>query len=106
MDKINVTMRITKDDMVKFFHKLFSDKNDLNEKSILGYASFLMMVITLVADVVSAFLGKPLPIHEFVFQGFLVITLGAFGIAAVDKWTVLKHGTGDKDEEQTPPPAQ
>lgn len=70
----------------EFILKMFKDENDINEKSIVGFASFLMMVLTLVVDLVTGYLGREMPIHEFVFNGFLWITLGSFGIASVDKW--------------------
>jgi hypothetical protein len=31
-------------------------------------------------------MGKELLINEYIFNGFLVITLGSFGIASVDKY--------------------
>jgi hypothetical protein len=42
-------------------------------------------------------MGKPLVINEFIFDGFLVITLGAFGIASVDKW--INNKNVKKEEE-------
>lgn len=72
--------------MKNFLKQLFSDDNSINEKSVVGFGAFLMMVITLTTDIVTGVLGKDMPIHEFVFDGFMVITLGAFGIASVDKW--------------------
>jgi hypothetical protein len=45
-----------------------------------------MMIATLITDVVTGVLGKEMPIHEFIFDGFMVIVLGSFGIASVDKW--------------------
>ena len=44
------------------------------------------MVASLIVDLTSGLLGKQLLINEFIFDGFMVITLGAFGIASVDKW--------------------
>jgi hypothetical protein len=70
----------------EFITKMFKDENDINEKSIVGFASFLMMVLTLMVDIVTGYLGREMPIHEFIFNGFLWITLGSFGIASVDKW--------------------
>lgn len=84
--------------MKQFIKHLFSDDNSLNEKSIVGFLSFFMMVITLITDVVSGYLNRPLPIHEFVFDGFLIITLGAFGIASVDKWINNKNGLKSPEE--------
>ena len=45
-----------------------------------------MMVIALFVDLVTGWMGKELLINEYIFNGFLVITLGSFGIASVDKY--------------------
>lgn len=82
---------------MKFFRELFNDNNTINEKSVVGFASFLCMVITLVVDLFTAWLGKKLPINEFIYDGFLIITLGSFGIASVDKW-VNNRGTKKEDK--------
>jgi ABC-type uncharacterized transport system permease subunit len=82
-----------------FLKELFNDNNAINEKSVVGFASFLMMVISLVVDLVTGWLGKELLINEFIFDGFLVITLGAFGIASVDKWINNKHNKKEETEE-------
>lgn len=82
-----------------FFVKMFMDSNDINEKSIVGFGSFVMMVITLIVDIITGLNGIKLPINEFVFDGFLILTLGAFGIASVDKYFIGKRGISDSDEE-------
>jgi len=74
-----------------FLKDLFNDNNTINEKSVVGFGAFIMMVITLGVDLVTGVLGREMPIHEFVFDGFLVITLGSFGIASVDKWVNNKN---------------
>ena len=78
--------------MKQFFKNLFDDSNTVNEKSVVGFTAFLMMVITLIADIVTGIMGKSMPIHEFVFDGFMVIVLGAFGIASVDKFINKRKG--------------
>lgn len=83
--------------MASFLKELFNDNNSINEKSVVGFASFMCMVIALVVDLVTGFVGKPLVINEFIFDGFLVITLGAFGIASVDKW--INNKNAKKEEE-------
>jgi hypothetical protein len=45
-----------------------------------------MLVIALVVDLATGAYGKPLLINKFIFDGFMVIVLGSFGIASVDKW--------------------
>jgi ABC-type uncharacterized transport system permease subunit len=82
-----------------FLKELFNDNNTINEKSVVGFASFIMMVLSLVVDLVTGWLGKELLINEFIFDGFLVITLGAFGIASVDKW-INNKGSNKKDDNQ------
>jgi len=69
-----------------FFKDLFSDDNNINEKSIIGFASFLIMTVFAIADIVTGYFGKELVITEFIFNSFLIMTLGCFGIASVDKY--------------------
>jgi ABC-type uncharacterized transport system permease subunit len=83
--------------MKKFLKELFNDDNTINEKSVIGAISFLMLVIALVVDLVTGWLGRELLINEFIFNGFMVIALGAFGIASVDKW--INKTKGNNDEE-------
>jgi hypothetical protein len=82
--------------MRKFFSNLFDDDNSINEKSVVGFIAFLMLVIALAVDLITGAYGKPLLINKFIFDGFMVIVLGSFGIASVDKWINKKN---DKDEE-------
>jgi ABC-type uncharacterized transport system permease subunit len=69
-----------------FIKELFKDNNDINEKSVVGFLSFTCMVAALAVDLITGWMGRPLEINEYIFNGFLVITLGSFGIASVDKY--------------------
>lgn len=71
---------------MSFWKDLFKDNNDINEKSFIGFIAFTCMVVALGVDLITGWMGKPLLINEFIFDGFMTITLGAFGIASVDKW--------------------
>lgn len=64
---------------------IFKDKNDINEKSVVGFASFAIMTLFAVADLLTGYVGKDLVINEFIYNSFVIITLGCFGIAAVEK---------------------
>jgi len=64
---------------------LFDDDNNINEKSVVGFLSFAVMVVFAVADLVTGYIGKDLVINEFIYDSFLFITLGAFGIAEAGK---------------------
>jgi ABC-type uncharacterized transport system permease subunit len=72
--------------MKQFIKDLFNDQNSINEKAVVGFIAFIMMVVTLATDVITGVLGREMPIQEFVFDGFMVIVLGSFGISSVDKW--------------------
>jgi ABC-type uncharacterized transport system permease subunit len=80
-----------------FFKELFKDNNDINEKSVVGFLSFGCMVLALAVDLITGWLGKELLINEYIFNGFLVITLGAFGIASVDKY-INRKAEHDKNK--------
>jgi ABC-type uncharacterized transport system permease subunit len=80
-----------------FIKDLFKDNNDINEKSVVGFLSFAMMVIALFVDLITGWMGKELLINEYIFNGFLVITLGSFGIASVDKY-INRKAENDKNK--------
>jgi hypothetical protein len=66
--------------------KLFQDKNEINEKNIIGFASFIVMVLFAVADLMTSLIAdKDLIINEVVYNSFVWVTLGCFGISAVEK---------------------
>ena len=72
------------------FKEIFKDNNDWNEKTIIGFLSFSVMVLVMIADVVSGFYGKDLPINEFTYNSFVITTLGALGIAGLEKFATKK----------------
>ena len=67
------------------FKDMFKDNNDVNEKSVVGFASFAVMDVFAVSDIGSGLFGKDLVINEFIYNSFVIITLGSFGIAEVGK---------------------
>ena len=72
--------------MKKFVSQLFNDSNTINEKSVVGFMAFIMMIIFAVADIVTGYLGQDLVINDFIFNSFLWLVLGSFGIGSVDKF--------------------
>jgi hypothetical protein len=67
------------------FGALFRDENDINEKSIIGFMSFGLMVAFGICDLVTAFWGQDLLISDTIYTSFVVVTLGAFGISEAGK---------------------
>ena len=65
---------------------LFKDENDINEKNVVGFISFIVMVLFAVADLLTSLIAdKDLIINEVVYNSFVWVTLGCFGISAVEK---------------------
>jgi len=82
------------------FKDIFKDKNDYNEKTIVGFMSFSVMSIAALADVVTGIMGQELIISDTIFNSFVIITLGAFGIAETGKAVNNVWGKKDKSNEE------
>ena len=66
---------------------IFKENYEYNEKSIIGFIAFLIMCVIMVADLVSGWMGKDLVINEFVYDSFVWVVLGCFGIAGIEKFS-------------------
>ena len=64
---------------------IFKDKNDINEKSVVGFSAFVIMVLFAIVDLVTGYVGEDLVINEFIYDSFVYVVLGAFGIAEAGK---------------------
>jgi cytochrome b len=84
--------------MKKLFRELISDNNNINEQAFVGVISFFAMVFVLLVDVITGILSKELVIKEFIFDGFMILTLGAFGITTAGRIMSLKKKAEKKDE--------
>ena len=67
------------------FGNIFKDSNDINEKNVVGFAAFAVMVIFALVDIITGIYGKELSIQEYIYNSFVIITLGSFGIAEAGK---------------------
>lgn len=83
---MNIYLKVNYQVMKKFFAELFNDSNSINEKSVVGFLAFIMMVLFAVADILTGTFGKDLLINDFIFNAFMWLVLGSFGIGSVDKW--------------------
>ena len=66
--------------------EVFKDNNDWNEKSIVGFIAFSIMCVIMIADLVTGYVGKDLIINEFVYDSFVLVVLGCFGISGIEKF--------------------
>jgi hypothetical protein len=58
------------------------------------------MLFVLLVDVVTGILSKELIIKEFIFDGFMLLTLGAFGITTAGRIFSLKKKAQEPKEEE------
>lgn len=70
--------------------EIFKDDNKYNEKSIIGFMAFLIMTIVMIADVVTGWTGTDLVINESIYNSFVMVVLGCFGIAGLEKFANRK----------------
>jgi hypothetical protein len=71
---------------IKDMWSIFKDNNDWNEKTIVGFVAFLVMVTFACADLITGYVGTDLVINEFVYDSFTLVVLGCFGIAGLEKF--------------------
>ena len=66
---------------------IFKDENDINEKSVVGFAAFTIMVLFAVVDLATGYFGQDLVINETIYDSFTWVVIGCFGIAGAEKFT-------------------
>jgi hypothetical protein len=86
--------------MKKFLMQVVSDTNDINEKNVIGVASFVIMTVFAVTDIVTGTLGQGLVVNEFIYNSFMVLVLGAFGISGIEKIFGNKNNKENGSEEE------
>ena len=69
---------------------IFKDENDINEKSVVGFSAFAIMTLFAVVDLTTGYFGKDLVINELIYNSFVIVTLGSFGIAGLEKFAPKK----------------
>jgi small-conductance mechanosensitive channel len=81
------------------FFSIFKKSNDYNEKVVIGFMSFMVMVIAIVVDLVTGYMGKALELNEYIFDAFMYITLGSFLPDVLEKFAAMKNGGKTNNEE-------
>ena len=70
--------------------EIFKDNNDYNEKSVIGFLAFAIMCVIMLVDVITGYFGKDLVINEFIYDSFVFVVLGCFGISGLEKFAKKK----------------
>lgn len=80
---------------LRCFYSIFKNDNSWNEKSIVGFMAFAVMVLFAIVDLVTGYFGKDLVIQEFIYNSFVWMVLGSFGIDGITKFA------GNKETEDS-----
>lgn len=72
---------------MKGFTQIFKDSSDYNEKTIIGFISFAIMVITAIMDLAASWIDMPFAVNENIYSSFVTITLGSFGVAGLERFS-------------------
>lgn len=70
--------------MKDFLLRMFSDKSDINQKAVLGFASFVLMVLYALVDIITGAVGITFVIEPIVFNGLMYTALTMCGITGVE----------------------
>lgn len=79
------------------FKDIFKKSNDYNEKTIIGFMSFMVMVGAIVVDLVTGYMGRALELNEYIFDAFMYITLGSFLPDVIEKFAGRKSNNNSQE---------
>jgi hypothetical protein len=85
---------------MSFIKQLFSDDNNINEKSVLGFLSFVVLFIYGIVDVITGLEGKVFVIEPIILEVFAALTAGCFGISSYEK---VQNRKTDAEREKNLP---
>ena len=69
---------------------IFKNENEWNEKTVVGFIAFIVMVCFALLDLITGYVGKDLVINETIYDSFTWVVIGCFGIAGVEKFAAKK----------------
>ena len=71
---------------IKAMWSIFKNDNEWNEKTVVGFIAFIVMVVFALMDLVTGYIGKDLVINPIIYNSFMWIVIGCFGIAGAEKF--------------------
>jgi len=84
------------------FKDIFKKSNDYNEKVVIGFMAFMVMVIAFGVNIVASWLGKKFEINEYIFDAFMYITLGSFLPDVIEKFSQFRNKKQSSNPEEEP----
>jgi hypothetical protein len=87
--------------MKQFLMRMFSDKSDINPKVVVGFISFITMIIYGLTDVITGAMHKEFIIEPIVFNGLMYTTFGCLGIAGAEAIFGNKNITREEKDNKS-----
>lgn len=81
------------------FSEIFKDDNSWNEKTVIGFMSFAVMTLYSLVDLGTGLFSMDLPLHEYIYNSFLYLTIGSFGIAGLEKFSPTERAKVSQSKE-------
>ena len=63
---------------IKNMWGIFKDDNEWNEKTVVGFIAFIVMVVFALMDLVTGYIGKDLVINEIIYNSFMIHLYGLY----------------------------
>lgn len=79
------------------FAEIFKDDNTWNEKTIIGFMSFAVMVVIAAVDLITGMEGINLEIKDYIYNSFLMLTIGSFGISGLEKFSPVAKARAEAE---------
>jgi hypothetical protein len=82
------------------FLDIFKDDNDINDKAVIGFMSFMVLATYGLADIGTGLIGKEFIIEPIILEVFAALTFGCFGISGYEK---VQNRKTDAEREKNLP---
>lgn len=90
---------------MKGFTQIFKDNSEYNEKTIIGFISFTIMVITAIMDLAASWIDMPFAVNENIYSSFVTITLGSFAVAGAERFSPAARIEAEAEAGKSTKPA-
>jgi hypothetical protein len=72
---------------MKNWKKIFKDNNSWNEKSIIGFIAFMVLLVVIFVDLIYAVSDITLVVNQSIYDALLWLVIGCFGISGIQKFS-------------------
>lgn len=91
--------------LVMKFTDIFRESNDINEKNLIGFLAFGVMVLFAFVTLIAGLFGKHIVVNDIIYDSFVTVVIGAFVASSVPEIAgklsrYVKKGKTEETDEQ------